>query len=864
MTAQCAAIAEQLRQAGAQGEAVKLSPENVPGDDIEALLGEMNFVSQYGAVRAAHLSMRAEGASLEWLGVLVRGYAHLAMLSEHLWSSQHEAFAARSLLYAERMVKLAEGDALALWHRAYARAAIGMHGAAIDQLEAIARAGDEVVEAKEDKLPAWTKLIKPYVEFDRDAIEAVREEHGKLAETAAVMIWEIDRSYLHGRWIYEKGIEAMRAVPEAYGTYSVMANWSALKISRMGSAYGSRVFAERLPIRMGLLPRLPEAAREHTAQEKGILDAWLGRRSQGPIDRPAKIARALTAATLAETEPTECSWSMLGALIAEHQFVVVADVLEVSGNAVEHSNEELVDYIHPLVAGHRYEAYLRKFAFPLGEQERAEEVVRDLRFVDPRGNMQPMFYRLWHVAMAGLNGNDAMWRALWGRNFTQQGMLESYQRVLLNWSKVNTPENRAKFAGDFAAISPHWPQARRMAWGDVDSKDKEQVAAWEAKLGEDPIAWLALGNHYYEANDLSSAQRCYQRSIQISPSMDAVEGLANAYWHDGKEELWQPTLETYLELEDLSLSHAEVHMKIARWNMQHRAWAKAESHAVEAAETYSGAGLMLAAHLYEGMQDWERSEHYVSEATRSYPSYSTGTDWYFWCRRTGRGDELEALKFAKRSIEIARTSTHPYETDRVFFYLILEDEWEKALAYIDETRAKYVEPEATWDKAWRLFHIAALAGRMKDEARRDATLAELRAFAEAEFKEQWPNWIEIFEGLCQAFEGNEPDEKFLKLYRETLAGGDGYYRVNYSYFMGEALDMHGHGDLAEGFWRTAAFGGPYDILNSTLAGARLVERLGRDRGGIPEELAKQEAAAKAEAGEAESEDPPAGADDQTI
>ena len=100
------AIAEKMRAAGATGKAVAANEDNIPGEDIEKLLKEMNFVSQYAAVRAAHQSMIEKGASFQWLGILVRGYAHLSVLTEHTWSSHSEVFAARSLLYAERMLQL--------------------------------------------------------------------------------------------------------------------------------------------------------------------------------------------------------------------------------------------------------------------------------------------------------------------------------------------------------------------------------------------------------------------------------------------------------------------------------------------------------------------------------------------------------------------------------------------------------------------------------------------------------------------------------------------------------------------------------------------------------------------------------------
>ncbi|CAN0361818.1 unnamed protein product, partial [Ectocarpus sp. 4 AP-2014] len=82
------AIAESLSAAAKKDESSvpsKLPPASEA--EIEALLREMNFVSQYAAARTAHQAIRVEGKSLKWLGVLARSYAHLSALTHHTWSS---------------------------------------------------------------------------------------------------------------------------------------------------------------------------------------------------------------------------------------------------------------------------------------------------------------------------------------------------------------------------------------------------------------------------------------------------------------------------------------------------------------------------------------------------------------------------------------------------------------------------------------------------------------------------------------------------------------------------------------------------------------------------------------------------------
>ncbi len=82
---------------------------------------------------------RTSGESQQALGALVRGYANLGQLTRFLWNASHEDFAARSLLYAERMVAAHPGSADALRHQGYARAMAGMHALALADLDAANR-----------------------------------------------------------------------------------------------------------------------------------------------------------------------------------------------------------------------------------------------------------------------------------------------------------------------------------------------------------------------------------------------------------------------------------------------------------------------------------------------------------------------------------------------------------------------------------------------------------------------------------------------------------------------------------------------------------------------------------------------------
>ena len=97
---------------------------------------QFDLISQYAAARAWHNAIRPYGETAERLAGLVRAYSNLGLLTSHHWSAAQKAFQARSLLYAERLLRLTGETPNALRSRAYARALIGLPMLAVADLEA--------------------------------------------------------------------------------------------------------------------------------------------------------------------------------------------------------------------------------------------------------------------------------------------------------------------------------------------------------------------------------------------------------------------------------------------------------------------------------------------------------------------------------------------------------------------------------------------------------------------------------------------------------------------------------------------------------------------------------------------------------
>jgi tetratricopeptide (TPR) repeat protein len=131
------------------------------------LLSRMDVFSQFRAVQRLHAQIRADGASPDRLSALVLGYANLGLLAGEDWSADSRAYAARSLLYAERLVVHENRSAGTLYVRAYARALADLDAAALADLDAAA--ADAIVHP-----PSWTATIRAYCRRDLAAAAAQR------------------------------------------------------------------------------------------------------------------------------------------------------------------------------------------------------------------------------------------------------------------------------------------------------------------------------------------------------------------------------------------------------------------------------------------------------------------------------------------------------------------------------------------------------------------------------------------------------------------------------------------------------------------------------------------------------------------
>lgn len=831
-------FAEALREHGVNGAPHEPRPEgSSPPANVEAQLRRMDFVSQYAAARAAHHSLRSDGPTPDWSAVLVRAYANLASLVDHTWCSHSEAFAARSLLHAEREL-MSSGEARhARWLRAYAYTLIGLHALAEEEVN------EFLADPQGDELPAWAAIVLPVATYDHKALAQCAAGRPELRETVAYLQWRQYFSYLHDRWVHDEGRHALRACPEAYGVYAALAAWPTLGIKRLGDDEAVEALRELAPDRISTLDALPESVKLCLADAEGA-DLEGGGSRQEALQHVASISQTLVAAA---ADDGEFSWGVLGRLLAEEQFVGAANLLISSGDAVEHSRQPLVAELRPLFVGHRYAPYLESLALPKTEVDAIRATLSQIDLVDPRPCMVRLFHAVWgEQKLAGKPGWELGRIAMRHSPRTASAKVNAYNLIASRWTNSITQEKREEIMRGLAPISPHAPLARRSKLLGQEGVTPQQLAEQLEGIGDDPIAWRYAGDAYRQLGDDKQAIECLRRSLAISPSIEATNALADAYERLDDLENWESALLDYLELEPLGLEHASINKRLASGYADRRAWKKAEPYALEAAGSYSAWGLLQASRVYEGMQDWRKSEEFVSQASQAYPSGMNGSEWFEWTVRTGRGDRQAAHAIAERSIAIARRQRNFAAVIRVVDFEWLNDNLARALELAEQDLQHAIMPNSAepWNRVFTHFVAASIAAELDDDAAIDRAIEGLRGWVDSDTIKESPEWVDLIGGIADAFQGDKPTAEDLARYDETFAGMRTTGLCNFTVFLAVALERLGEPEVADRYYALAAFQPPPPgNIMSTIAGRRLVHRHGLSRGGLPESYTAKEKAA---------------------
>ena len=595
-------------------------------EGVEGRLARLNFADQFAAVRALHRSIRDQGSSEERLGALVRGYAHLGVLTEDLPGATSKAYKARSLLYAQRMVAGSSGSPHALLHRAYARTFAGLHNVALEDLAA---SGDPEI-----KRPGWADLLPHACRSDASALAEIdiKRPEGPLARLLAYLAAERSTTFNMGSGIRFAGNDLVLEAADA----ALEANPGCDRVARGACRFGGvahlheatlrgpRDYGATLPARLRRLPEFPPEAAEFLDQRGG---------------EPACMT-ALIEAGAPSSDAMEPSWAVLGRQMRDVRFVhALARLSFVRDRWNVPAADEVPAWL-PLVADHPYRPLIESFAAPEGDPRFAEQFARvpfrDVGLADTR------IYKAVRAA-------DPMLGDTLHAGAIAHADLTAWDGVLL----LNGVADSAWVwtAYDLLHVSPDAPlgMACVIEW-DWDSVAGE-VDGWLETHGEQPAILDALGRRYAALGRLDDAERLLNRCLEHSGDRRIYQALADIQRSRGHMDEWRATLDRFLETEeDRGLDHATVRVAMAEVYLDRGEIREAVRLAEAAAETWAGWAMEVAVRCNEAAGDLERAGLWARRISERYPVSSWPT-WFLFCKRTGVGDLDAAIALADPYVE---------------------------------------------------------------------------------------------------------------------------------------------------------------------------------------------------------------------
>ncbi|AMV22498.1 NPCBM/NEW2 domain-containing protein [Planctomyces sp. SH-PL14] len=581
----------------------------------------LDLVTLFGDLRGTHSALRASPDSVPLLARLARGYALLGSVTEVHWGTEHKTFKARALLYAEAAVQRDPENAEPLWSRALVRGLCGLPHRAIEDL-------DKARQKAPDAAPPWAEGLDPYVRWNSAELErlatAGKPLAGYLAFLAAELAGTDDERRAAANRCYQQSPECLRAV-------AVLAEDKALGLRRALGPAQLQQFLSDFPERLKTVPH-------RTAElDKALGSAVVRGDLAAAVAQHVGLVKALRSPE-ARGDLREPALPMLATLAENLSFVHVIQRLSTDADYVGIDTRETILALAPLLEGHPHRGFLRAYGS------------------DPRQRRGALGEAVAALMKRPLSNTVYAYADHWGeRQMVPYEPLMPFivrQRDeilpdLVPWevrpaTDIRERQRRARHA---LGMAPKCPLAIVRS---IDFNWKEVAPLAETWEKESPSAVvLARLAQQYENRNFENPKyaeasaRILKIVVERHPSMEAYRKLATSYRRLEKYDLWKEALDKALEQPVLGLEHASICREIADWYMEQKQWQAAKPYALRAANSYSEWGLRCAVECCEGLGEWNEAEGFQKAISQRYADEWAG--WYFWCRRTGRGNATAAL-----------------------------------------------------------------------------------------------------------------------------------------------------------------------------------------------------------------------------
>jgi hypothetical protein len=716
-----------LKKLGVTGKANEARAGAPVPDGVEDGLAQLGFPGVFAAIRAVHEAIRTGGESSSRLGALARGYALLGVLSEFHWHPAHKAFKARALLYAQRMVARDPKGALALRHRAFARALIGLHRDALADLAAAATAEHSGNPAAR---PGWVDLIEGLAHHDARRLASALGSQAKLAALLRLMAVQYP---VGSRRALDAARQVAKVDPGCFRAYEAMCRVGGVANGHTATTAGLETFAGTLPESLKGMPGTPERVRDFLNHPVGGVPALYEafEKSGAPAD-----------------DAGEPSWGAMGHLLRETRFVQVYHRLRFMRYDWAVPVDEIWNETRPSVVGHRFYPVLEMIADRTGNAVRAHAAFFERL---TRLELEPVEISMFRI-LQGTRDRNAM-RA-W---FTAALHVDQVAADLAEVIQGTQPDGKVEFGRMLLDVSPDSPFAIATLIEHDQNATDSQVAAWEKKAADSPPVLAALARLHTQQKKTALAERELSRYIEEQPEYWAFQMLAANYKARGDMKRWQETLERSLGTEETGLEHTQAQVQLADYLMDQGQWAKAKEYAEAAGESFAAWGMSCAQRCAEGMKDWPRAEQWARAQTERYPGQPDNLfRWYLFCVKTGRGNLQSARQYTEQLLQEGGGIERLHPDFRANYALLNGD--------IDAAAELFRESYRRAPNFGSCLSVMAAADRLGDRV----TGEEFRKLLVARHQKEAPEVVNVIEFLLDALNAARTRTPDLKAVNQAL------------------------------------------------------------------------------------------------
>jgi tetratricopeptide (TPR) repeat protein len=806
-----------LRQDGWSGEPNAVSDDAQLSAAAAEWMKQMSFTAQFAVVRELHHAIRRQGESDALLGALVRSYANLGVLSEFHWNSMHEACKARALLYAQRMVARNPQSAEALWHRAYARGLIGLHDSAVADLDAASKIFEAAGDAEEPS--RWVLIIDAYCRFETDKLAAFAEkgDYSQFAGLLQFFHWE---SLKESAAVQVLAQQLMQRNPEDFRLFDAMCESCAISTLHVVTQMAPAVLHRTAPDRLQQLSGLPRDV-EELLKRKALREVSL-----------TELADAL-ASTPVEDDADEFSWSVLGRMLRETEFIQLWRRVFFMRFQWSVPTDEFIEQIANVATGHRYRPLIELCSTDARRWQKAAETLADRLEMEELDFSQQLAFQ---------KALGETWQTRWTEQYVaaeRRPTLHAddvHRDLMLQLEHSHAPSSVGR---RLLKVSSGSPDAIVADLRDRRGVTRDELDALGKKFPHSPQIWKAMARSPLDAQWQRQALQTY---IKLSPDTWAYRSLAGQFQREGKLDEWKATLDECLRQPSFGLEHAQLRVQIADYYMERSEWKKARPYAEEAAETWAEWAILCAVRCCQGLGDDKQEGVWRSRVAERYPKPHHLLDLYVWSRRTGLGDAEELFRAIEPAIAATARQTSAESQFMVgLFYHLGKQPREALAAYRKGAEGNADARSLCFSNLW----TATLAEELGETELRDQSLACVARLKDPRFS-HFPKLAKWLQAMLAAGKEQGPD---LAAAREIAAAAVETDRTGVNCFIANFLELTGHKDEAVAFYRDAIaehagrFTATYAFVCATL----------RDRGLIPRTDARE--AEKGNATKPEEEPP---------